>query len=399
MTKKIVFIFNQLNGTEIATGGDFKSKTILDHFSKDKGYFAVVIAPESFKNHFTKFTFYPTGINFLERLNKSQNPFFVTVLFSIRAICVFFILLKIKPQIIYSTGDFFCNVIPASIFKCIFPKTIFTSCVFHLNQPPHKRQSNSLVRNIFSYTFQQLSLLFLKYSADKIFLLNNQVLHYLLNAKHIPDNKLVVSCAGVDSNNIQKTISKTNKKKDQLVYFGRLNSTKGVFDLPPILSHILKECPNYRLHLIGFVDESTKKHLLNEFKKYNCHKSIIFHGFIKSKTDVYKIIASSKVAIFPSYEEGWNIALFEAIACGCPVVTYKLPVYTEIFKDSLLSAPIGDTKALSSLIVSLLTEYNENKIKRYVGKTLSVIRQYNWSNVYNIEKKSIENQLQGNLGK
>ena len=36
---------------------------------------------------------------------------------------------------------------------------------------------------------------------------------------------------------------------------------------------------------------------------------------------------SSKLFIFPSYEEGWGISITEAMACGLAVVCYDLKAY------------------------------------------------------------------------
>ena len=46
--------------------------------------------------------------------------------------------------------------------------------------------------------------------------------------------------------------------------------------------------------------------------------------------------------VTPSYEEGWGIALAEALYCGAVSVCYELPHYRGIFGDYPAYARVGD---------------------------------------------------------
>ena len=45
---------------------------------------------------------------------------------------------------------------------------------------------------------------------------------------------------------------------------------------------------------------------------------VLFAGFVKNP---FKYVASSDIAVFPSYREGFSSAIIEALACGIPCIS------------------------------------------------------------------------------
>ena len=99
---------------------------------------------------------------------------------------------------------------------------------------------------------------------------------------------------------------------------------------------------------------------------------------------------SSEVFVFPSHEEGWGIAICEAMACGLPVVAYDLPVYREIFTQGIITVPLKDIKAFSEKVVNLL----ENDKERHVlgDKARSQATVYDWDTVAARELSLMKNE-------
>jgi hypothetical protein len=54
--------------------------------------------------------------------------------------------------------------------------------------------------------------------------------------------------------------------------------------------------------------------------------------------------------IFPSYEEGWGIALAEGLYAKNLVFCYELSHYHSIFQDYPFYSPVGDWRRMASLI-------------------------------------------------
>jgi glycosyltransferase involved in cell wall biosynthesis len=61
------------------------------------------------------------------------------------------------------------------------------------------------------------------------------------------------------------------------------------------------------------------------------------------------------VFVSPSVEEGWGIAVGEALIAGVPSVVYELPAYSH-FGDLPLLAPLGDIEGFVDTVVGLLTD-------------------------------------------
>ena len=139
--------------------------------------------------------------------------------------------------------------------------------------------------------------------------------------------------------------------------------------------------------MVGIALPEIKKYLIKKFDQFNCQGHYTIHNFIDNKIDIYKILLKSKVIIFPSYEEGWGISLFESIMTKRPVVTYNLPIFQELFENKLITAPIGDTKNFSKKIIKLI---NNKSNQKYIEDCYKIAQKYDWENVFKIEKNILK---------
>jgi glycosyltransferase involved in cell wall biosynthesis len=64
-------------------------------------------------------------------------------------------------------------------------------------------------------------------------------------------------------------------------------------------------------------------------------------GFISEEEKIV-LLKKSACFFFPSYEEGWGIALAEALYCECRCLCYQLPHYQSIFDDFPAYVRLGD---------------------------------------------------------
>ncbi len=384
---KISFLFNQLTNSVLCTGGEIRGFTIASFFKKNKKFKVEIITPEIGSKSFPKFKKRIIGHQKIEKYLNQQTLFSSFILFIERTIISLFNLSFFKADIIYATGDFFCDIIPAFFAKIIYPKTKTVVCIHHINQNPFKRKTNSFLSGIISYLIQQLSFFLIKQKFDLIFVVNHQVKQYLLQ-KNITQPIIVVG-NGLDIKTIKKQIDNLHdiKPSNHISYFGRLSVTKGVYDLPIILSKILKKHSDIQLDIIGASIPKIKDTLIEKFNQQNCQNHFHIHDFVVDKNDIFKILLQSKVIIFPSYEEGWGISLFESIMTKRPVVTYNLPIFDEIFEGNLISAPLGDTKIFVQKTIELIDNYQSTSTQNYIKNCYQIAQKYSWENVFLTEKK------------
>lgn len=383
--KSIFFFFNQLADTKIYTGGETRGRYILEYFKVDPNFKVKVICPKLAASNFEDIDVLKTGQLIPEEKLPLQNLFWVFVCYLVRSIETLRYISQLKNNYLYSNGDFFCNAFPAFIIRILYPKTRWIVIIHHININPFARKSNSFFRNTISFLLQQFSFLLIKLQANLVFTDNQDVKKYLLSI----GIKQPIEAVG-NALNVKQVLSEIDsigkaKVTNQICYFGRLSPTKGVLDLPEILANILSVYPDYKLNIVGQGADSFKDELKAKFKKYSCLNSVIFHGYL-SYPEAYKIILTSKVCLFPSYEEGWGISLFETIICQTPVVAYDLPVFHEIFGDNLITVKIGDTASFSRRVIQIINNDDINKVKKSIRNCYNISLKYDWKNVYQVEK-------------
>ena len=101
-----------------------------------------------------------------------------------------------------------------------------------------------------------------------------------------------------------------------VLFFGRLNPTKGVDKLVQVAEEITKERKNIYFVFRG-PDEGMKYIVENAVKK---NKNIILVKETRDKKEVARTYQSADIYVLPSYREGLPLTLFEAMASGLPIV-------------------------------------------------------------------------------
>jgi len=158
--------------------------------------------------------------------------------------------------------------------------------------------------------------------------------HFLKNRliKKFPglEKKIKVIYTGVDQKQI-KPIQKDKRLLDKykingkfvITFLGRFIKRKN----PHFLIKLLKNLPeNFVLVLVG--DGSEKNNLLEMARKLNVENRVIFPGILfgKEKLAHYSI---SDVFAFPSQNEGFVLAVLEAMSAGLPLILPKSGAFPE----------------------------------------------------------------------
>ena len=105
----------------------------------------------------------------------------------------------------------------------------------------------------------------------------------------------------------------------RIAYAGKLSESKGVRALLEAFEHLREERPDAELHMAGGGSGEEADALRARCAELGVHH----HGFV-SDADLARLLASSEVFVLPSYYEGLPLALVEAAASGCKLVSTAL---------------------------------------------------------------------------
>lgn len=265
-----------------------------------------------------------------------------------------------EPAEMVLTLSLLFDVIPAFVHRSVFKSSVGIF-VFHLI--PFRRGDSFSQRLQFlsSYVAQRIALRFYRH-ADVIFPGNSQVQAQLMELG-IPEEKMEIQYPAV---NVSEVAQAVPIQRYDVIFIGRMVERKGIYDLVNAVQGL-----DLTVGLIGVGEECEP--LQRYIRKLGMETQCDILGHL-SNPEAYGLLKGSRCLAFPSYEEGYGIAIAEAILAGKPVITYELPHYREAFGDGPVYVPVGDKKALRAAFESLATgQIDENEIKRRyeTGRILS----------------------------
>ncbi len=165
------------------------------------------------------------------------------------------------------------------------------------------------------------------------------------------------------------------KKTDKVVlFFGRLNFTKGPEQFVEIAKTILKKRKD-AIFIMRGPDEGMKEIVKNKIKN---EKKIILLPETRDRNEIIKMYQSADVFVMPSYREGLPLTLFEAMASGLPIVATPVNGIPYELKDKENGFLIEykNNEKFADKIIELL---NNKKLKEKISQNnINKSRGYNW---------------------
>jgi len=273
--------------------------------------------------------------------------------FAVRTFQSIFHSLRLQESfdLVCSSSHFLFDVLPAVIVSRKNEKSKLVVYLHHLEPPPFKRaRYHPLLPNILTWISQSLSLRLVKNYASLIFI--NPLDEAQITRLGIPREKVRIMRQGIDTQRILN-VKKSNTEYSAC-FLGRLAPFKGIFDLIDIWKSVCVTFPDAYLVIIGseirkYVDQFQRK-----IEQNGMEKNIVLLGVLQEDKK-YAILKACKVFLFPSHEEGLGIVIFEALACGVPVIAYDLPAYHN-FEDAIVRVPVGNKKVFSETVLKFLSD-------------------------------------------
>ncbi len=231
---------------------------------------------------------------------------------------------------------------------------------------------NGLSRFFFKYIDK-----FIAYNVNFALVDSQSQLKFLISEKVLKNNKGSIlgkgSICGVDQKkfkfNHNFKLSIKNKlglhKNDKVILFlGRLNREKGIFDLIQAFHLIVNETKKVHLVLVGPDEENVE---MNLSLSNQLHPNIHFVG---RTFEPERWLCIGDIFCLPSYREGFGISVIEAAAIGLPAVTSRVYGLTDavVENETGLMHEAGNVCEIAIVIKRIL---NDNKLRNRLSKNAS----------------------------
>lgn len=291
--------------------------------------------------------------------------------------------LRRRYDFVYSISSMLDVIILPFLLKAIDKKiqwvTVFGNIV------PLRDPGNKIFR-FFSWVFFQISLVLLK-RADMIFAISCELKEFLIR-KGLEDKRVRVTSITLEEADLIRQAQRNNFFASDALFIGRINETKGIYDLLKVLDIVKKEFPDFRLAIMGNGDTRTVRNFKCKIRKERLENNIRFLGYMTG-IEKFNVIKSSKSFWFLSVSESesFGVALLEAVCSGLPAFAYDLPAYKNIYKNNEVNIfKKGDYKSVAKKVIEL---FENGKFENKAGEAL--LAQYSRDKIAEIEYNSFVN--------
>ena len=286
-----------------------------------------------------------------------------------------------RTDVLVTVSDYFCDIIPAlALKKRTGAKWI--AWIHHCETDPKTRPGSRLVNEL-TYRMQRWSFKRIAAHADSAWIndtLAGDEIERRLLAFGMDKSKIRRMQNGIDLSSITSAAtnlqpSTFNLQPQDAVMIG-VRPNKGLHDIIPIWQMVQKLRPGTTLTLMGGM--SGEAEVAKEIERLKLPITVFkpANGFLPA-AEYYAKIKEAKILFAPSHEEGWGIAVCEAMAAGLPVVAYDLPAYQKIYPGAYLAIPCFDHAMFAHAVARILNDPAEYARLQNLGRICA--SQYDWN--------------------
>jgi glycosyltransferase involved in cell wall biosynthesis len=178
-----------------------------------------------------------------------------------------------------------------------------------------------------------------------------------------------------------------------VLFLARLNAKKGLDLLIKAMQRVVAERPEARLAIVGPPDPASfNKQVLQWVKENGIEPQTVVSGAANPGTRL-EAFADADVYVLPSHAENFGFSVFEAMACGIPVVVSETLNYAAEFARSGAGLALPRTpEDFSTAIINLI---DQPHIRRQMGICGQIFaRQYSLEATGAKVVKAVESVLQ-----
>jgi glycosyltransferase involved in cell wall biosynthesis len=158
------------------------------------------------------------------------------------------------------------------------------------------------------------------------------------------------------------------RRASEVVFTGTLTPKKGIVSLIDAWAAVREKCPQAELQIYGkegrAADGQPMQQYLRQRLSESARSSVHFHGHV-TRDELYQVLSRARVAVFPSFSEGFAWAPLEAMANGCPTIYTCLGSGAELIcdgRDGLLVDPNRPEQITRAIVQVLSNEQSARQL-------------------------------------
>ena len=176
--------------------------------------------------------------------------------------------------------------------------------------------------------------------------------------------------------NAQPAEARLAQKK--ICFIGMWSLRKGSRDWPEIMRRIWEKIPDACFVLLGTM--FSEEVVFSELGVHDSHRVQCIPTY--NPSELPTLLADCAVGLFPSYVEGFGLAVLEQLAAGIPTIAYDVPGPRQILeaRRDILLAPEGNGEALADRAIQIL-QSSPQQYAELSTECASLSSKYRWSEI------------------
>jgi glycosyltransferase involved in cell wall biosynthesis len=170
----------------------------------------------------------------------------------------------------------------------------------------------------------------------------------------------------------------TRRQKKKIVFIGMWSPRKGAKDLGRIVRNVRNRIPDATFLFLGTMIANEK--VWQDLEMDPADFIEIVPQF--DPDELQRLLSDCTVGAFPSYVEGFGMAVVEQLAAGLPTVAYDAPGPRDMLRGELarLLVPIGDTERFAEVICNVLAD-NPATYQQMSAQSVEIARRFSWPDI------------------
>lgn len=163
-----------------------------------------------------------------------------------------------------------------------------------------------------------------------------------------------------------------------VLFLSRLHYKKGLDLLAQAFRHVAEECPDVDLVVAG-PDDGAEDEFRVLVRRFGLEKRVLMVGPLYGETKLQALVAAACFCL-PSRQEGFSIAITEALACGTPVVITHACHFPEVGLAGAGAVVALDPADIAGGMIEILKDRGMAETMGRNGRQL-VFENYTWPRI------------------